>query len=217
MGSKNKIAKDILPFILKHKNEVKYYFEPFVGGANIIDKVDNSLIKKGSDLNPYLIALLQALQDDNWNYPKEYDNEYYNGSPKTNLMDKARDVVCELYHTISNGYLWESGYDDFFTEIVQRYKKPCYELYRYFNLKHGKDDNSLYIQDNQELACIDLNHCLYFKKNLITDFLKENRFCLIWFVKCEKMISNSDSFDINKTYKYISTNIHKLDSKNILE
>lgn len=150
-------------------------------------------------------------------YKYFYDNEYYNGSPKTNLMDKARDVVCELYHTISNGYLWESGYDDFFTEIVQRYKKPCYELYRYFNLKHGKDDNSLYIQDNQELACIDLNHCLYFKKSLITDFLKENRFCLIWFVKCEKMISNSDSFDINKTYKYISTNIHKLDSKNILE
>ncbi|ASJ21759.1 DNA adenine methylase [Brachyspira hampsonii] len=77
MGSKNRIAKYILPFILEHKNEVKYYFEPFVGGANVICKVDNSLIKKGSDLNPYLIALLKALQNEQWNYPDEYDNEYY--------------------------------------------------------------------------------------------------------------------------------------------
>lgn len=150
-------------------------------------------------------------------YQYFHNNEYYNGSSKTNLLDKDRDIVCELYHTTSNGYLWESGYDDFFTEIVQRYKKPCYELYRYFNLKHGKDANSLYIQDSQEPACIDLNGCLYFKRNLLANFLTENSFCLIWFVKCEKMISNSDSFDINKTYKYISTNIHKLDSKNILE
>ena len=77
MGSKNRIAKEILPIILEHKNNVRFYIEPFVGGANIIDKVDKSLNRIGFDLNPYLIALLQALQNDNWIYPKEYDNEYY--------------------------------------------------------------------------------------------------------------------------------------------
>lgn len=150
-------------------------------------------------------------------YQYFYNNKFYNGSSKTNLLNRTRGIVCELYHTISNGYLWESGSDDFFTELVQRYKKPCYDLYRYFNLKHGKDDNILYIQDSKEPACIDLNGCLYFKRRLLADFLKENSFYLIWFVKCEKMISNSDSYDINKTYKYVSTNIHKLDSKNALE
>lgn len=150
-------------------------------------------------------------------YKYFYNNEFYNGSSKTSLMNKVRDAVCELYHTTSNGYLWESGYDDIFQKRAQRYKKPCYELYRYFSLKHCKDDNRLYIQDSKEPACIDVNGCLYFKRSLLADFLKDNGFYLILFVKCEKMILNSYSFDINKTYKYVSTNIHKLDSKNILE
>lgn len=77
MGSKNRIAKEILPIILEHKNNVRFYIEPFVGGANVIDKIDKSLNRIGFDLNPYLIALLQALQNNNWIYPKEYDNEYY--------------------------------------------------------------------------------------------------------------------------------------------
>lgn len=150
-------------------------------------------------------------------YQYFYNNEYYNGSPKTSLLNQTRGIICELYHTTSNGYLWESGYDDFFTELVQRYKKPCYDLYRYFNLKHGKDDNILYIQGSQEPACIDLNGCLYFKRRLLADFLKENSFCLIWFVKCEKMILNSNSFESDKTYNLLYSKMHKLDSKNILE
>lgn len=77
MGSKNKIAKEILSIVLEHKNKVNVYIEPFVGGANVIDKVDSSIRRIGYDLNPYLIALLKALQNDNWEYPKEYDNEYY--------------------------------------------------------------------------------------------------------------------------------------------
>ena len=77
MGSKNRIAKDIIPIITKYQYYVRYYIEPFVGGANIIDKIPCNLKRIGYDLNPYLIALLKALQDDNWNYPKEYDNEYY--------------------------------------------------------------------------------------------------------------------------------------------
>ena len=39
MGSKNRIAKHILPIILKDRKENQYYVEPFVGGANMIDKV----------------------------------------------------------------------------------------------------------------------------------------------------------------------------------
>ena len=62
MGSKSKIAKDILPII--HKRITDYnlnkYIEPFVGGANIIDKVKcKNLI--GLDNNRYLIALYQNL------------------------------------------------------------------------------------------------------------------------------------------------------------
>jgi len=61
MGSKNRIAKHLLPIILKDRKEGQWYVEPFVGGANMIDKVDGNRI--GADSNEYLICLLKALQD----------------------------------------------------------------------------------------------------------------------------------------------------------
>jgi len=60
MGSKGRIAKEILPIILREREQNQYYVEPFVGGANIIDKVEG--LRIGSDINHYLIALLKAMQ-----------------------------------------------------------------------------------------------------------------------------------------------------------
>ena len=59
MGSKSKIAKYILPIILKDRTN-QTYVEPFVGGCNMIDKVDGNRI--GADSNKYLIAMWQGLQ-----------------------------------------------------------------------------------------------------------------------------------------------------------
>lgn len=58
MGSKNRIGKELLPFIQSELTEGIYYVEPFVGGCNMIDKIEHSL-KIGADCNRYLIALLQ--------------------------------------------------------------------------------------------------------------------------------------------------------------
>jgi len=45
MGSKNRIAKHLLPIMLAEceKHNIEKWVEPFVGGANMIDKVPNSL------------------------------------------------------------------------------------------------------------------------------------------------------------------------------
>jgi DNA adenine methylase len=43
MGSKNRISKHLLPILTKHLKEDTYYVEPFVGGCNMIDKVDHPL------------------------------------------------------------------------------------------------------------------------------------------------------------------------------
>lgn len=61
MGSKNRIAKHILPIMLKHREEEMAWVEPFVGGANMIDKVKGERI--GADLNEYLIEALILIRD----------------------------------------------------------------------------------------------------------------------------------------------------------
>ena len=60
MGSKNRIAKHILPIILKNRKPCQWYVEPFCGGCNSLDKVQNPRI--GNDSNRYLVALLKELQ-----------------------------------------------------------------------------------------------------------------------------------------------------------
>ena len=60
MGSKNRIAKEILPIMLKERGQ-RTWVEPFVGGGNMIDKVQGKRI--GADVNPYLIDALIAIRD----------------------------------------------------------------------------------------------------------------------------------------------------------
>lgn len=62
-GSKNRIAKHIIPILQQSINDMGTgkYIEPFVGGANIIDKITADY-KVGCDYNKYLIALLQKSQ-----------------------------------------------------------------------------------------------------------------------------------------------------------
>jgi site-specific DNA-adenine methylase len=76
VGSKNKISKDIAPIIQRYiTDETVGYIEPFVGGANLIDKITHSN-KIGYDINKYLIALLQYSQNNE--LPDTITEEEYN-------------------------------------------------------------------------------------------------------------------------------------------
>lgn len=83
MGSKARIANDILGVILCHNKNKKYYIEPFCGGCNVIDKVPDQYFKIASDNNIYLIFMLEALKR-GWIPPrwvsKEQYYEYKNGN-----------------------------------------------------------------------------------------------------------------------------------------
>lgn len=63
MGSKNRLSKELAPIIQSYVDQpwCKGYLEPFVGGANMIDKIRCER-KFGSDINKYLISLLQHVQ-----------------------------------------------------------------------------------------------------------------------------------------------------------
>ena len=74
MGSKNRIANEILPIILKDRKENQYYIEPFCGGLGTFDKVTGNRI--GNDKNKYLIAMWKGLQE-NREKPMEISKELY--------------------------------------------------------------------------------------------------------------------------------------------
>jgi DNA adenine methylase len=78
MGSKNRIAKEIIPFILDDRGN-SVYIEPFVGGGNLIDKIDGYRI--GYDVNPYVISALISIRDHLDQLPKnnkEFTESDYN-------------------------------------------------------------------------------------------------------------------------------------------
>ncbi len=86
MGSKNRIAKHILPIILKDRKPNQYYVEPFVGGANMIDKVDGYCL--GGEYNKYIAYMWIALKK-GWIPPKNIDKGYYQYCKELYLSNTA--------------------------------------------------------------------------------------------------------------------------------
>lgn len=74
MGSKAKIAKEILPIILKDRGNDQYYVEPFCGGCNSLCLVDGKRI--GNDKNKYLIAMWESLSSDE-RFTSRIERDYY--------------------------------------------------------------------------------------------------------------------------------------------
>jgi len=105
LGSKNRIAKYILPIILKDRGD-KCYVEPFVGGANIIDKVIGYRI--GSDNNEYVISLLKKMQENNFKAPKISENLYL--KIKHNKNDYEKWIVGYAGTQLSFGSTWFGSY-----------------------------------------------------------------------------------------------------------
>lgn len=60
-GSKNRIAKDILPIMSEYLNGNNIFIDAFCGGCNLIDKLDYRL-KVANDSNDYLISLLMFVK-----------------------------------------------------------------------------------------------------------------------------------------------------------
>ncbi len=74
MGSKNRIAKQILPIILKDRKEGQWYVEPFCGGCNTLDKVKGNRI--GGDASAELIGMWKALIYGRWT-PEKIGKDFY--------------------------------------------------------------------------------------------------------------------------------------------
>lgn len=75
MGSKARIAKDLVPILTKHLREDRYYVEPFAGGMNMMCHIDHPK-RLASDKNNYLIAMWRFLCA-GFEFPKTISKELY--------------------------------------------------------------------------------------------------------------------------------------------
>lgn len=107
MGSKNRIAKHILPIMLEHRTPEMTWVEPFVGGANMIDKVEGKRI--GNDYNEYLIEMWKALQK-GWTPPDFVSEEDWRDVKEQ--MDSKYDKhhIAFVRLGCSFGADWNGGY-----------------------------------------------------------------------------------------------------------
>ena len=103
MWSKNRIAKYLLPIILKDRKPNQWYVEPFVWGANMIDKVEGNRI--WSDNNVELIGFLQAVQ--RWEKFEKISKEKYidikNNPDEYTLEEQWYAWICASY---SGKWFW---------------------------------------------------------------------------------------------------------------
>lgn len=106
MGSKRRIAKEILPIILQNRTEDQWYVEPFCGGCNSLDKVTGNRI--GNDINKYLIALLKEMQKDDFTLPFIGEEEYR--QMKLNQHAYSDWVLGYAGLQLSFGAKWFGGY-----------------------------------------------------------------------------------------------------------
>ncbi len=89
-GGKQRIAKYIVPILQNCMNGRKCFFEPFVGGANIVSKITGNRV--ASDANKYLIALYQALQQ-GWVPPDTVTEEDYHRAKNGDYSDYLRAFI----------------------------------------------------------------------------------------------------------------------------
>lgn len=139
VGSKNRLSKQIAPIIqsyIDNMSDCHGYFEPFVGGANMIDKI-TCYRKCGSDTHPYLIALLKHVQQATDDLPDTITEDEYN-AVKAHPSNYP-DWYVGLVGFCSFGGKWWGGYPRSFkndgviprdmpNEIIRNLKKQAPNL-----------------------------------------------------------------------------------------
>ena len=140
MGSKARIAKYIVPIIQQYidENNITTYIEPFVGGANVIDKI-KCMQKIGSDKNQYLIALLKRVRD---------EKPLYESIPKE-LYDKARTAFNN--GNTSEFEDWQIGNIGFLASYNGRWFDGGYAKSGYEKTKNGQRFRDYYSEAKNNL------------------------------------------------------------------
>jgi DNA adenine methylase len=127
MGSKRRLKNHLLPTILKDRKPGQWYVEPFVGGANMIEDVENPRL--GADNNRYIIAFLDALQDGWEPAPEAVSFDFYQ-SVNNNMTDYPDHVVGYVGFCFTYGAKFFGGYIGSVNDVVCEGRDRIGESYR---------------------------------------------------------------------------------------
>lgn len=153
MGSKSKYAEEIVPILqsIIDENEIEVYAEPFVGGANIIDKIKcNSKI--GVDKSLPLVALhIQAQTDPSiipstgnrewWDEAKEIYRKYESDARIKEEMEPWKIGAISFLGSFNNGgfsrgYAKEKDgrdpYNEAYRNFMKQIESPLYKDITFF-------------------------------------------------------------------------------------
>lgn len=221
MGSKNRLSKELASIIQTYIDNSGYnkYLEPFVGGANMIDKIKCEH-KFGSDNHKYLIALLQQTQKDVSVFPTtiskiEYDNV------KQNYLDYPEWYVGLVGFCASYNGKYFGGYannvktkigtirnytDEAIKNLIKQAPKlkdvkfNCCDFRKIKNIKRfviycdpPYKETTKYSTNNFPYEEF-YNWCIEMSKNnivLISEYNMPNNFKCIW----EKQVTTSINYD----------------------
>ncbi len=192
MGSKSRIAKYIVPIIQNYidQNKIEKYYEPFVGGANVIDKIECKE-KYASDLNKYLIALLEHVRD---------GKELYQYVSK-DLYDKARAAFNR--GDTSEFEDWQIGNIGFLASYNGRWFDGGFAKAGYEKTKNGERYRDYYreAKDNVLRQASNLKRIKFYSCNYKT---RNPKSCLIY---CDppyantKQYANATKFDYDEFWQ----------------
>lgn len=152
MGSKNRIAKNIIPILIE--SEPTNIYDLFCGGLNLSDKInsDNLFARKyniyANDKNKYLIAMWQGLQQD-FKRPYQISKELYsqartefNNNTNINFSDFLIGWIG--FVASFNGRFFDGGYSgktktrDYISEQIRNIEKqiPLTKDFQFTNLDY---------------------------------------------------------------------------------
>lgn len=151
MGSKARHAKELLPIILANRKEGQWYVEPFVGGANMIDKVDGNRI--GADCNEYLIEMWKAVSS-GWMPPELVTEEKY--QKVRDNKDNDKPLTSYIGFAMSFGGKWFGGYR---RDIAGTKDDP--ELKAFNESEQSRKSYESLLKQQKKLLGVDFRHSSY--------------------------------------------------------
>lgn len=129
LGSKSRIKKEIIPFLMKHLDGTNYFVDAFMGGANLIDAVDYPG-KVGIELSPYSWAIWHEIKNEGTDWiPQAFDEEdYYD--VKYAYKNKTRKysdaMIGYVGNCLSFGSKWFGGFVHYNPKKKEDHVKEAY-------------------------------------------------------------------------------------------